>query len=337
MAGREHQLGIHAPYGWFEASRLVVRIGELANSLGVPCSYMASQAHEAEFHPLWDRRIVAEGKGSFAEWIKDKTIILWSDLQPKKLQASVARGCRNVLVATDRIRLERDLGPFDAVVFPSEAAYKRCPFSYASSRRWIGWDSGTPLRQRPGRRPGDGIKVYAPLDRATLDRAGNALLYAVDIILRDCPQVTLAASYPRKLKETDGLAIELMQDRYGPRFIWLGRFDYLAHLRRVDWCDWLFYPSVADVAAVSPLEALAAGARVLAYNVPPVNEVVRSGYNGILVSPDTSHDGKLTVRMEPLVEAATAVFQQTPVASEWSELEDRRRQFTAGWRSALRF
>jgi len=332
---------------------MAVGLAELFPRLGLPVVFLPTEVRltkpdEESVHHRWDHLAATNCNLTAEEWLPRVSHVVWFDIQPRKLEAARRAGKKNILVLLWHRLAAEDLpflSWFDRIVCPSRAcaAWLR-GIQPLVSAACIPWDGGLPLAARlhsPFHPQERRLLVY--LDGPSADACATGVLGVIFALLRADSRVKVAicraASWPRDAKP---LARGLLAD-YPQRFMDMLRMCFL---ERADACrvhDWVWCPACKDNAGAHLLEGLSHGRPVIGFDALPASEIVTDGLNGRLVPCRVN----CNAMGAPLVvfdqaQAQQAVFDALLGASfvavqqhEWTDLEQRKRNFQDAWKRLL--
>lgn len=289
---------VSAPYRpGCDATLAAARVADLAVAAGEDVRWASVGPVGRNVHPFWDQLVRAAhtplALGLMAVEPKPSRVVHFG-YDRARLEATVtASGGRDkakqILVPCGRAQLTVEtIKGFDRIICGNSATYETvAPLLGRSTAKRsrllsIQWDAGFPPTCRDGPAVAGCTRACVFCDRATVDYSGLSVLHMVDELLGLYPtlNVTLlsSVSWPRDCRK--------LQSRLGR--LWPGRFEHctasetmLGQVFRGH--DWVVFPGVwADFACPAAL-ALSCGAAVLAHDVPPYSETVRTGIHGILV------------------------------------------------------
>lgn len=339
------QLGIHAPYTWDTSTNMACVLGDLATSLGLPVSYLSYQAHNQNVHEVWDARVKSSKRNSFDAWVTTCSHIVWFAVHKNKLEIARKKGCHNTLVLLwNRLtREDLDMLPyFDTVVCPTAAAYT-VAYGLRLHRHLyeIPWDSGLPIENQLKPVEDGRQKVLTIVEGPAARKNGAALLSTIEMLLDSQPTVDLTICHNRSWSRPTQQQLTSLADRHFGRIVVKQKphrtWRHLAYGHH----HWTWLPNLQTNTGFHALESLASNCPVLTFDISPMNEIVRQGYNGHLVYCETDYNwlgvpcGHLNSRaMLAGVEEALEdrKYQEALRQMSWPERADRRDYFKRTWK-----
>lgn len=343
------QIGIYAPYTWDEATQMACILGDLAKQLAYKVSYVSVQSHNTPIHFRWDH-IVRNSRHlpSFKRWAHGCSHIVWFDVYKNRMQEAKQCGCRNIIVPLwHRLDIVKRscLREFDTVMCPAESVFRlfdRQPT--IRDCRLAQWDSGLRAAKRPaGLTDPDQIRLYISVDGATVRQLDSVLFSVLHLLIDTHYHLHVTIAHTKQWSRAAADQARALMKVAGGRVRLLRKPSHTERLEALNSHDWVFCPSLTPNSGVDALEALATGAPVIAFNVPPFNEFIRPGYNGALIKCETLTAAAGAVCGLPnsrqMYEALNSVLgnndqlirlQNMP----WPDLETRSRAFQQVWRKA---
>ena len=341
-------LGIYAPYTWDDVTYLACGLCDTMENLGGTVRYMSCQTHDKNVHFRYDKAVSNGKRVAFRPWAEQCRNMLWFDVQPSKLDIAKRAGCRNLLVPLLH-RLEPQdfevMPRFDDVLCVSQTIQdvlgRKAP--RVDSER-LDWDSCLPLASKSRSREEKDIHLFAPIDSATARDEGVLYADIFRILLDALPRLSITICATRYWRRPTLSAFCSLKDRFEDRMILLRKPDHFKRMEAYRTADWVFCGSLHESSLLAPTEALAFGCPIIAFNAPPINEMVQHLHNGYLIPCGTSRTAmgipRIQVNAKELLDTLLAsvgdpgvlmAMQQQP----WPELEERKRNFLSRWRQLL--
>lgn len=349
---RDCHLGIHAPYTWDESTYLACQLGDFAIRHGVKVSYFPYQSREDKLHHGWDSKVLSLKNSDFEEWRQHQTHIVWFDVQKAKMLETRRSGINNILVSMWH-RLSKDdldiLPKFNNVVCSCKHAFNLLSphvngalFPGKQILRRIPWDCGAAITDSP--MLFGGKRLFIPVDGFTAREIGSLLFSTLRTLLDfdELLQITVGSTKNWSHSAMDSLG-ELIQ-RHPHRVKLLKKPTYSDRLHAYATHDWVFVPALRDNTGVMAMEALCARRPVIAFDVDPFRELVKSGHSGHLIPCEIDYDQCgapcAVVNAHDMTEVLKACLSDTVIYDKlrntaWPELRQRRAEFEKEWLQLL--
>jgi glycosyltransferase involved in cell wall biosynthesis len=287
--------GIYAPYTRREATFAALRLAGILSDREQHVSVGCYGKRESGVHSDWDNYVAnVDGQG-FHDWIEITEHIIWFDVHKKKLAIAQEKGIENTLVMMWRRFRPEDLElleAFDNVVFLSRDSYLLFEDKLCNTRAEVlpPWDSGLPPIRRRVPEFWQPIRYFIPLFGDIDPLRCRYLLSIAEAILQvdSSSRVTLCPTRATFPKDCRAALKALEKDSEGRFKVYTrkGYQQYLAELEKHDWFMWL---SPANNVGVAIAEAAACGLPTVAFDVPPVGELVKDSHTGRLVPCELSY------------------------------------------------
>lgn len=290
-------LGIYSPYQRSETTLSALRLADFALSSSFQVRLLAPSPAERNLHPYWDQHVrIAKGNSPYY-WAKGCQYIVWFDHHPQLLAKArlVADKATQCLVPMWHRLPRMDSAQFalyDRVVCPlrtvSGLLVELGLIDPEAGRRlqWCAWDAGVEPVQRAGLVESGVIKLYVPIDSATIDESGAFTLRVLDELLKIAPHVTVTVdctkSWPRKIRP----AIRDLVTCWRGRLKVIYRSSFPEMQMQFHDHDWTFLPCLRANTGIVALQSLACHTPVIAYDVEPFGKLIRSKENGLSVNCD---------------------------------------------------
>lgn len=341
------QIGIHAPYTWDDPTYMACIVADLAMRCEINISYLSSQAHDQQVHYRWDALVRSGKRTDFQAWAYDCSHIIWFDIQKKKLEIAKKMNVKNIIVAMWQ-RFNKDyydmLGHYDVVVCPTKACFdvlkNNANLSERTSLLSVNWDSGFPIVDHPMCFGGKRMAVF--LNGQTAEDSGQLILNTMRAVMDGDLDFHLTIVHTKNWTRPVLEAVRSLQGLRGRnRTRVIRKPSYSERSEIYATHDWVFLPSINENAGIFALEGLANGRPVIAFNAPPLNEIIRDGHNGCLIGCNlgTGEHGvphvhvnarDLTEKLLTLADDGHMFKQLFDTA--WPELQERKEQFQEKWK-----
>jgi hypothetical protein len=287
-------LGIYTPYGRGETTMAALRLADLALAMAMNVSVISSGPIEQGVHPYWDSRVRSSRGNGVYLWAKGKDVLYWFGVNEEHFRKAtlVAELASNCLVPMwHRIPEchEKMLFQFDRVVAPSRQIQRNLideVFQMDAGTLCCTWDSGLDPVRRSHQIFSGTARVYVPMDGLAIDTVGNFTLHVLGEALRQKPNliVTLDSdkSWPRQLRRD---IRRLMLESAGRLHV-VGKSGLRDRQTHMLCHDWTLLPQTCHDTGYLALASLACCTPIIAYDVNPISEIVRSTHHGLLMKCD---------------------------------------------------
>lgn len=344
---------VYTPYGRSETTAAAVRLAELAVAAALPVRLVSVGPHEARVHPFWDRHVLCGRGDGVQAAAAGATTCVWFVYGEylRRAAAQAAPKAAHVYVPAwhGQPRPGPDgLPPYDMVVCPAAAQHaafgpRVLPGREAGHVAWVGWDAGFPAVRHEGRVAPNKIRVLAHCDVGAIDECPAVAVRVMDGLVERCPAVELTCWSAKAWSRRDRRSLAGLAERWGGRFTAAAGGTLQDQLTLMHEHDWFLYPAARCDFAAHPVRALTCGLPVLAWDVPPVSEVVRPGVSGVLVPCETSANWAAAPTAAAVasrfVDACAPVLNDVRrltalQAADWG-LRERAAAFQTFWRDLL--
>ena len=340
------QLGIYAPYTWDVSTAMACVLADLAVSCHVPVSYLAYQRRDTGIHAGWDSRVLSVRRRFFESWASRQSHIVWFGAHKRQVQVAKRLGCHNTLVLLPS-RMSQEgvaaLRYYDQIVCPNHTSYTVCHFRKVHSRLVeIPWDSGVAFQPKLAPGGGNELRVLVRVEGEMAREQALALIQAIGYLLDGSKDLTFTVGHHRNWSRAAASAWGELRKAHPYRVEFKRKPSRAWRISAYQRHHWFFYPRLRDGAGFYPLESLAVNCPVLAFNLPPINEFIRTAYNGHLIACQGDYNwfgapqGK-SVNRRTLLRELEMIFDCDNYPSdlrqrEWKELPRRRDYFASSWR-----
>jgi hypothetical protein len=286
-------VGVHVRYQSLDLTYAALQVADLAVCCGNGVSVYTTTPRRRPVHARWDGRVVRGVK--FTDWAETLDLIIWVGCPLIEQVQWTLRGRkgllrrRAVLVATwdDTGEMIRTVYPaFSDVVAPSHAAAEVLGAATMKNVRTIPWSPRLPITVRPPLDEGQRPSLHFPLhdarrehDAATVDMIERILRHGV------------AADVHVSLNGRSGEVVRRLERRAREHTnLTLARCtDFELFLLALGAHDLTVLVGVGDAFGMTALCSLHAGTPVVAFDAPPLDELVISGKHGVLVPGAVTH------------------------------------------------
>lgn len=324
---------------------MAIGLADLAVRFGLPVSILPTNTHEQPVHRRWDHNVLGRST-DFRMWAKECSHVVWFDVQRNKLLDTKEKDTKNILVPLwHRLRLSdlEVLPLYDHVVCPharcEEALSELVDANYVTAA----WDPGTPLVDNPQRY--GGTRLLTVFDPFTTENLGHFMLHTLHTLLDAVPSLRLTLWHDKRWTTAAHKAYGDLMGAHGQpgcsRICALRKPTDMQRAQAYATHDWVFYPAVKDNAALPLLEGLFAARPGIAFGSLPQVEVIKQGYNGMIVpcehqvSPLGAHE--VLVNRHLLADELHKILADESLYNKltetnWTELLTRRYQFQRTWK-----
>lgn len=340
------QIGIHAPYAHNDTTAMACALGELSIELRGSTSYLAYQSISDNVHFRWDKEVRSVNRTSFKQWAETRDLIIWFDVQPKKLK--MVRNAKNVLVPmwhSMSLPQLATLNQFSAIVCPHESAYKLLCRTRTTDLQLAEWSQCYREQSRPrGTHEPGKFRILVSLNGASICRFGDTLLPALRLLVDVMPDVYVTIMHTKRWPKSLAEQAKTLVGISDGRVSMLYKPNYLRRIEALKTHDWLFCSSVSADAGWDATEALSLGMPVLCFDVAPYRDIVRNGHNGIKIPCNIERTEFGAEIAQPnsaeTLEALSIIAGDVGLLTElqgtdWPDIEHRTRHFQSVWRKLL--
>jgi len=233
---------------------------------------------------------------------------------------------------------------YDQIVCPTHASYSICHFRKVHSNVLeVPWDSGVAFQDRLTPPDGRDLRILLLAEGEMARDHAPSLAQAVGYLLDGPKDFVFTICHHRNWSRAAAGIWRDLKRAFPDRLEFKRKPSRDWRLTAYQQHHWFFYPRLKDAAGFYALEALAVNCPVLAFNLPPINEFVRTAYNGHLLSCPGDYNwfgapqGK-SINRRSLLRELEMVFDcdnyhRDLREREWQELSGRRKYFAESWRS----
>lgn len=348
-------IGILAPYDRSETTLAAIRIANLAVHYGSEVRYIAvgRRDRHIKIHSFWDNKVWTSTDDSV--YIASKGCQTLVHFQPspslRKMTEMVSPRAKHILIPQ-----WHQLRPEDAALVPDHTAVV-CPSKeHCRAIRdsifqgvdpdncqvtWTRFDAGLPPVRRQGTMQYRKLRMCVHANHSVIDFCGPLLIRILDELLDYIPNLTITLVANKSWPEQDRKAIRTLR-RHGDRWAYKRisdldtlNYEFMHH-------DWALIPWTRGNMGIVAMRALACGTPVLAYDIPPFNELINSR-NGVLL-PCNLKFGKFDAptaipdyggMLDKLLETLQCSTLLTKLQKEDWGLEEAERAFNDFWSKRL--
>ena len=291
---------MYTPYGRSETTAAAVRLAELSLSAGLPTRLVSVGPHEARVHPFWDRHVVCGREGGVRAAAAGATTCVWFVYGEhlRRAAAHAAPQAAHVYVPPWHAQPKPGpdgMPPYDHVVCPGKYQHEAflarvMPGAEADRVTWARWDAGFPPVRHEGRVAPSKVRVLAHCDVGAIDECPAVAVRIMEGLVERCPAVALTCWASKSWSRKDRHTLTALAERWGDRFALAAGGTLQDQLTLMHEHDWFLYPAARCDFGLHPVRALHCGLPVMAWDVPPLAELLRTGHNGVLVPCEQSNN-----------------------------------------------
>ncbi len=279
------RIGIHVAWANQEAAYMAGQLADVASSLNHVVSILSTQPKAGSVYPTWDKSVLSH-RSDFRAWAKRQKTIVWFDCQSDKVKIAQNLGVKNTLVLLWHRISVADLSSFslyDKIVCPNQSTLEHALQGYPHGMfREIEWDTQTAYSM-PEELPGI-TRLFVPIDGRTDRKIGPLLARTLVKIVDERPDVHITIGQCAKWSRPMQTGLHILANRAHKRLTVAKRQSWPAWCAHLDATDWLFNPSVGENAMLTNIVASYKRIPTIAFDVPPVDTLLRDGKTGALIS-----------------------------------------------------
>lgn len=308
---------ILTPYTHNEVTYAAIRLANLILAGGGEVRLVSPTGIENGVHGYWDRH-VRSGRGSgiyFASSHAQTFVHFQPNAALKEMTELVSPEAQHVLVPQWHQLREHDsnvVATYDDIVCASKTCKENIQnivFQVAKSDSllaWTPWTAGIPTVSRDGLvREGGCASVLFMVNHTT---CSDILLQTISALLQELRGLTVSLVYTRSWRGEHRKLLRQLLSSYADRFrsVKLQGHDMLN--KELHAHDWTVLTWTKADFGITAARSLACGSPVIAYDVPPFNELICNGRNGFLIpceSKSTTYQAQTAI---PTVDATLATL-----------------------------
>lgn len=288
------KIGFDVQYKPHDAVYAALRLSDSLRSMGYETTLFSTKRKSHVYGCEWDSMVVTPNEMSYARWLKGITHIIWP--VPPTKESVQAVGKNIVTIA---------LAPWDCLPGYTKKSFKMCAHTVApcadvakllkkeyglSNVSTMAWDSPLPVT----RKMINGVnvknpKVLVPLHASQGLRCDlDSLFDILTGVSARCPHASITVSYSPKCMSWN----VLKEIRH-----FLHKNKKMTSVVDVSTCvsslllygshDLVLWPAEIEGFGLVGIESLYMGTPVIAYDMPPMSDIIIDGINGMLVPCDT--------------------------------------------------
>lgn len=231
---------------------------------------------------------------AFTKWATSHELIIWTEAIPEDLLDQFHRlHIHNYLYTSwDKLTYEHKqlLPKYSKVVLPSYAQDQLVKSYFDITNTCVVPFSPHLPAIRKHKTSVDKITVLLPLYGSSAYRIGSAVLLALAEICTNNANVNVVTSMAKGLTLKVQKDLATLSAHFEARWHNIVDCSWQDTLLLINSSDLLLWPSKYDNFVAIPITALHLGVPVVGFNIPPLNEFVTDGVNGLLIPGDVDHN-----------------------------------------------
>lgn len=343
------RIGLFTRYQPNELTRVALQLADWLSQRHVPVTIRA-KGHIGTVDPGWDRTIIHDRSSLvFTEWAKGCSAIVWTHTPPaEQLRWAKEKKIRNIYLASWD---ELDVDPtqayplFHKIVLPSRVPADMLKRSHKLTNVvTVPLYPNLPITQKGSRALSPHVRILVPLYSQTTTAVHCETMRTMSRVLDNVPDASVTILYHR----LNGIATRLLDElrkEYGSRLkACSGLLTSELHLCYAQH-DITVWPSQQENFGLIGATSLYLGTPVIGFDIPPINEIIRNGRNGVLLDTNVSIGAAgtrwATLHYQRLEKAVIEVAQDPALLSTLQQntaegLEHRMLTFNESWMSLLK-
>lgn len=284
------KIGFDVQYKPHDAVYAALRLSDSLRGMGYETTLFSTIKKQHVYGCEWDSMVVTPGELSYTKWLKGITHIVWP--VPPTREAVQLVGKNIVTIA---------LAPWDCLPNYTKRSFKACAHTVSPCatvtqllRKEYGlsntstsvWDSPLPVtRKLPSGVNTKNPRVLVPLHASQGLRCDLDCLFEVlEGVSARCPHASLTVSYSPKC-----MSWNVLKDLRH----FLGKRKHISSVIDAATCvsslllygshDLVLWPAEIEGFGLVGIESLYMGTPVIAYDIPPMSDIIIDGINGMLV------------------------------------------------------
>lgn len=284
------KIGFDVQYKPHDAVYAALRLSDSLRGLGYETTLFSTMKRQHVYGCDWDSMVVTPDVLSYTKWLKGITHIIWPVPPTKEAVQLVGKNIVTIALAS-----------WDCLPNYTKRSFKMCAHTVApcshvakllqkeyglSNALNVGWDSPLPFtRKSPGSVNIKNPKVLVPLHASQSLRCDlDSLFDILQGVSTNCPHASLTVSYSPKCMSWSVLK-ELRH--------FLGKHKQITSAIDASTCvsslllygshDLVLWPAEIEGFGLVGIESLYMGTPVIAYDIPPMSDIITDGVNGMLV------------------------------------------------------
>jgi len=340
------RLGIVTRYFQHDMAQAVVQLAETVCNRGTPVTILGREICRREVAKHWDHHVVDERKTSFRRWCKNLNRVIWTRIPPldevcyvKNLGIeAVLLPCWEELVSKDKVVVTA----MDKVILPYRCvSHALQTHMHLSNKQAIQmpWSPPIPISHSAAFTHKPRVRVHFPLYDTQAKRTDWAIFLVMRRILESADDTELSIACGRQWAMASIRAVKHLRRDYGDRAHLEQRPNLLRRIMTFATSDLTVWPTHFESLGLIGLSSLYMGTPVLAWDIRPHSEYLKSWKNSILVPCDTRENwlgvpealGDYNEFGEAAVSALRdkALLARMRAATDFG-LANRQQQFEAG-------
>jgi glycosyltransferase involved in cell wall biosynthesis len=293
------QTGIYLDYVRNDITAAALRLaGLLTQRFSRNTDFLTGRV-QSPVHRSWDRKVLANRRNDVAGWAKNNDDCVWFNHDAKRFRQAMSANLsrRHILVPKWHALRRADfswLGIHHMIVCSSAAMLETVRKAMSArnvrcSAYHVHWSSGVRITKKHGCFVPDRMRLMVVVDRFTLQRHCDELVATLGYLLMEVPRLqvtmTVESGWPKSVRAAAKRLLREFEDRFSvTRGMSMDR-----QLTAINEHDWLWMASVQGTTGFPVQEALSLGVPVIAWDVPPFNEMILNQCNGRLIPAPHTH------------------------------------------------
>lgn len=290
------KIGFDVQYKAQDAVYAALRLSDSLRMLGYEVTLFSNKIPKHKFKCHWDKLVKTPKDMSYDEWLLDITHIIWPVPPTKEVVQKVGKSIVTIALA-----------PWDCIPSYSRQSLKMCAHVVSPSfensevvRKELGvrqvstieWDSSIPFTKKDQSTVGKhGADLLVPLHSSQILRSDfehiTSILYEVS---RRCPSSNIMVSYTDSSMPYESIkALRDVKKDISSLTLLDDETSYISSIMLYGHADLVLWPAEIEGFGLLGIESIYMGTPVVAYNIPPMSNIITNGLNGVLV--DCEHSG----------------------------------------------
>lgn len=287
------KIGFDVQYKPHDAVYAALRLSDSLRFLGYDTTLFSDKAPKHSYGCGWDKMVTTPKDMSYEEWLLGITHIIWP-VPPNK--DAVQRVGKSIVTIA--------LAPWDCLPSYTRSSFKICAHVVSpclensdTVRResnirdvsTIEWDSCIPMtRKEPGAVNPTSPKVLIPLHSSQSLRCDMDSLFKLALGVKDkSPHANISISYtPKSMPYLVRKTLFNFLHKHPEITGVVDEASCTSSLMLYSCNDLVLWPAEIEGFALVGIESIYMGTPVVAYDIPPISNIITSGVNGMLVTCD---------------------------------------------------
>lgn len=347
------RFGIITRYHQHEATYAAIHLAQMALESGMPVSILGLGDVRREVALAWDSKVVTPKQIHPHRWARECSRVLWTHVPPYQdvMQANEMGIDTVLLVSWEEITEDdrRAVASCNKVILPH-----RC-VAHSLQRKWrlsstnpilMPWDVPIPITKKiTGDSPHSDLVAYFPMYDSQPHRIDQAIFKVMDRILAEVDNASILISIGRGWSMSSRKLMKALRKQYPGRVVIEPQPNMLKRILLFSRADITVWAPKFESFGLVGLTSLCMGTPVISWDVRPQREFLSPWKNSVLI-PARTEENWLGV---PEVKSGYGEFSDMLISSLKDKgliatlkcgtsegLEERRREFEAGWKEVQR-